>query len=185
MCVSVCLSVTPSGAFCASRSRSLTPAFDSTGLRHARDPTSPTVQPAEDESGHCNGRVWSLDLLTLSLACAYVTAVQSILADMTTYMPADSDVVGALLALVRIQRTYGLSVGDLASGRIAGHKAVLPLSQQTVFDVAVQCLANGRPGDALQWLDHVNITSNNRSVIPPSSLYQAFARAHAQVVTTV
>jgi len=82
------------------------------------------------------------------------------------------------LSLVRIQTTYGLSVGELASGRIAGHKSVLPLSQRTVFDVAVLCLGNGRPDVALQWLDHINTTS---SVIPQSSLYQAFARAHAQV----
>jgi len=48
-------------------------------------------------------------------------AAQSILAGMSTYMPADSDLVGALMSLVRIQTTYGLSVGDLAAGRIAGH----------------------------------------------------------------
>jgi len=105
---------------------------------------------------------------------------------MTTYMPADSDVVGALLSLVRIQSTYGLSVSELASGRIAGHKAILPLSQQTLFDVAVLCLSNGRPDVALEWLRHLNATSFNVSVsvIPQSSLYQAFARAYAQVTNT-
>ena len=109
-------------------------------------------------------------------------AVQSILSEMTSYMPADSDVVGALLSLVRIQSTYGLAISDLASGRIAGHTAVLPLSHQTVFDVAVVCLGNGRPDIALQWLNYINSTSyNNRSVIPPSAVYQAFARAFAQV----
>jgi len=120
-------------------------------------------------------------------------AVQSILADMSTYMPADSDVVGALLSLVRIQTTYGLPVDELAAGRIAGHRAVLPLSQQTVFDVAVLCLGTGRPDVALQWLEHINTTtmtstsssssdsSSSSSVIPRSSLYQAAARAHAQV----
>jgi len=102
---------------------------------------------------------------------------------MTTYMPADSDVVGALLSLVRIQTTYGLSVSELASGRIAGHSAVLPLSQQTLFDVAVLCLSHGRPDVALEWLNHLNTTSFNVSVIPRSSLYQAFARAYAQVTT--
>jgi len=110
------------------------------------------------------------------------TAVQSILAEMTTHMPADSDVVGALLSLVRIQTTYGLSVSDLASGRIGGHAAVPPLSEQTVFDVAVMCVGNGRPDVALQWLDHINRTSAACSTIPPPALYQAFARAFAQVI---
>ena len=111
------------------------------------------------------------------------TAVQSILSKMTTHLPADSDVVGAMLSIVRIQSTYGLSVGDLASGRVAGHTAVLPLGQRTLFDVAVLCLGHGRHDIALQWLNHINNTSTNHSAIPPSSLYQAFARAFAQVVT--
>jgi len=117
---------------------------------------------------HCNIEVWR-------------AGVQDILSEMMTYMPADSDVVGALLSLVRIQTTYGLSVGDLMSGRIAGRRAVLPLSQQTVFDVAVLCLGNGRPDVALQWLGHIRNASDQRSAIPLSSLYQAFARAFAQV----
>jgi len=113
------------------------------------------------------------------------TGVQSILSEMTTYMPADSDVVGALTSLVRIQTTYGLTVGDLASGRIAGQRSASPLSAKTVFDVAVMCLGSGRPDIALQWLEHINDTSVNHSgsAIPASSLYQAFARAYAQVVT--
>ena len=113
------------------------------------------------------------------------TGVQTILSDMTTHMPADSDMVGALMSLVRIQTTYGLTVGDLASGKIAGHRSTSsPLSAQTVFDVAVMCLGNGRPDIALQWLEHINDTSVNHSgtAIPPSSLYQAFARAYAQVL---
>jgi len=110
-------------------------------------------------------------------------AVQSILAEMTTRMPADSDVAGALLSLARIQSTYDLSIGDLASGQIAGQTAVLPLSERTMFDVAVLCLASGRPDVALRWLEHLRNTSTDHSAIPPSSLYQAFARAFAQVVT--
>jgi len=125
------------------------------------------------------------ELFVLSMYClaSACTAVQSILSDMKTYMPSDSDMDGALLALVRIQTTYGLSVDDLASGRIAGHTAVLPLSEQTVFDVAVLCLGDGRPDVALQWLDHINNASIKHSAIPLSALYQAYARAFAQVVT--
>lgn len=105
-------------------------------------------------------------------------AVQSILADMTSQMPADSDVVGAQLSLVRIQTTYDLSVSELISGQIAGRKAVAPLSQQTVFDVAVLCLGNGQPDIAMRWLHQIR----NTSTIPASSVYQAFARAFAQVI---
>ena len=46
VCLSACLSVTPSSAFYAARSRSTTPAFNSTGLRHVAS-TSPSVQPTE------------------------------------------------------------------------------------------------------------------------------------------
>jgi len=97
-------------------------------------------------------------------------------------MPADSDVVGALLALARLQSTYGLSIGDLAAGKIAGQTASMSLSEKTMFDVAVQCLGNGRPDMALRWLEYLRDTSTNHSAIPPSSLHQAFARAFAQVV---
>jgi len=99
-------------------------------------------------------------------------------------MPADSDVVGALLSLARLQSTYALSIGDLASGRIAGRTAVAPLGQRTVFDVAVQCLASGRPDTALRWLEHLlRHDATTTSAVPPSSIYQAFARAFAQVPT--
>ena len=33
ICLSICLSAIPSGAFCAARSRSPSPAFDSKGLK--------------------------------------------------------------------------------------------------------------------------------------------------------
>jgi len=109
-------------------------------------------------------------------------AVQSILSSMTTPMPADSDVVGALESLARIQSTYGLAVRDLASGTIAGRPAVTPLGDRTVFDVAVQCLAGGRPDAAVRWLDHLrHSASSGTATVPPSSLYQALARAFAQV----
>ena len=106
------------------------------------------------------------------------------MADTETHLPTDSDVSGAMEALARIQTTYNLSVDDLASGKIAGHTALLPLSRQTVFDIAVQCLSRGRPDVALEWLEHIRrntSTTADRSVIPPSSLYQAYARAFAQV----
>jgi len=103
------------------------------------------------------------------------------LADMTAHLPVDTDVVGALMSLARLQSTYALPVVDLAAGKIAGETTVAPLSERTVFDVAVQCLGDGRPDLALRWLEHLANTTDERSMIPPASLYQAFARAFAQV----
>jgi prolyl 4-hydroxylase len=98
---------------------------------------------------------------------------------MTSHLPTDSDLVSAMLSLVRLQKTYDLPLSDLVAGRVAKMTSS-PLDQQTVFDIALLCLGNGEPELAVDWLTHAHNYTSGPATVPLPALYQAFARAYAQ-----
>jgi len=66
--VCVCRFVIPSGAFCAARSRSPTPAFDSMGLRQVTPPSSfphDAARGGGGMGGQCNGPAHTARMLLL------------------------------------------------------------------------------------------------------------------------
>jgi Prolyl 4-Hydroxylase alpha-subunit, N-terminal region len=104
------------------------------------------------------------------------------------HLPTDSDVNSAMLSLVRLQKTYDLPINDLIQGHVAGFQAP-PLDQSIAFQLALICLGNGEPDDALKWLTHAYDVTTGKIAgeyeeydkTPLPAIYQAFGRAYAQV----
>jgi tetratricopeptide (TPR) repeat protein len=95
------------------------------------------------------------------------------------YLPGDTDLTNSLLSLIRLQRTYGLDIGEMIRGNVAGYKSA-PLDQKTVFDIALLCLGNGEPDSALQWLAHVQDYTVGPRTVPQPAILQTLGRAYAQ-----
>jgi hypothetical protein len=104
------------------------------------------------------------------------------------HLPVDSDVTSTMLSLIRLRKTYDLPINDLMHGLVAGYQAP-PIDHTHAFDLALMCLGNGEPDEAIKWLTYAyNIATGNYvggdepEMVSLSIIYQAFGRAYGQVL---
>jgi len=96
-----------------------------------------------------------------------------------------------MLSLIRLRKTYDLPISDLIHGHVAGYQAP-PLDHTKAFEFALVCLGNGEPNEAIKWLTYASsiasgsyISDDEPQMVRLSIIYQAFARAYAQVQAAI
>lgn len=138
----------------------------------------------------CPSEIVSTVVLTYAVIIIIfvLSALKSASETLNDHLPNDADVTSAMLSLVRLQKTYDLPISDLVQGNVAGYQAP-PLDNPVVFQLALLCLGNGEPDEALRWLTYVHDVTTGKVTThyedddktPLPAIYQAFGRAYAQV----
>ncbi|KAK7094265.1 prolyl 4-hydroxylase subunit alpha-1-like isoform X2 [Littorina saxatilis] len=99
------------------------------------------------------------------------------LGELGTGLPDYEDYVGALGAIVRLQRIYSLHVRDVCAGNYSGHTGP-PLQAWHAADVGLQAYKNGHTQTSIEWLEYAlsQLTDTDQ---------QENAQAKAHVLTTL
>ena len=108
-----------------------------------------------------------------------LAGVRSARIKLDNYRPSIYDYHGAQRSLVRLQRTYNLSIAEIVSGSTFGRPS-LPLSQQEVVDIGAVNLEGGDVDTAIDWLEGDRLHREPPQARPQDVSYR-LSKAYAMV----